>query len=262
MARFGGYGTASTDAKDYLCLRLDSPDEFDFECIGSGDVVFLTAAISSPDVCVREHARAWGINVIGTSEYINRFIGRGARVVFFSSDTVYGERDDKFCEGAVCNPSGEYAVMKNEVEKRFLGNPLFKVVRLSYVFSKTDKFTRYLSGCALRGEVAELFHPFRRAIVHRDDVVEGALALAQRWESFSQEIFNFGGPEVLSRIDFARCLKRIALPNLEFRIIEPEKVFFENRPRVIAMASNILPDLLGRPSRTLFDAATIEFQSS
>ena len=66
--------------------------------------------------------------------------------------------------------------MKSEVEKRFLGNPFFKTIRLSYVFSREDKFTKYLVGCAQRDEEAELFHPFYRAIIHRDDVVEGALS--------------------------------------------------------------------------------------
>ena len=108
--------------------------------------------------------------------------------------------------------------MKHEVEMRFQGNPSFKTIRLSYVFSREDKFTDYLIGCASRNEEAELFHPFYRAIVHRDDVVDGALALAQRWDEFPQQVINFGGPEVLSRIDFAECLKRVALPNLRYRV--------------------------------------------
>jgi len=199
------------------------------------------------------------VNVTGTSECISRAIERGGRVVFFSSDTVYGERNDIFDEDAESNPAGEYAEMKHEVEMRFLGNPLFKVIRLSYVFSREDKFTKYLSGCAKRGEEAELFHPFYRAIVHRDDIVDGALALARRWEDFPQQIINFGGPEVLSRLDFAESLKRIALPDLRYRVTEPGDEFFKNRPRVIAMSSNLLPKLLGRPSLRLAEAMKIEF---
>lgn len=256
------YGTSSTGTAELLPLRLDVPADFDYGLIQPSDVVLLAAAISAPDICAREHARAWAVNVTGTSEFITQVVSRGGRVVFFSSDTVYGERSNTFDETAESLPAGEYAEMKSEVEKRFLDNPLFKSIRLSYVFSREDKFTKYLSGCAKQGEEAELFHPFYRAIVHRDDVVEGALALAQRWGEFPQPVINFGGPEVLSRIDFAECLKRVALPNLRYRVTEPGDEFFKNRPRIIAMSSNILPKLLGRPSRRLLEAAQIEFASS
>ena len=256
------YGTSSRYVTGLLSLRLERPDDFDYSLIQPADVVLLSAAISAPDICAREHDRAWAVNVTGTSEFIAKVMTRGGRVVFFSSDTVYGERGDAFDETAKSNPAGEYAEMKAGVEKRFLGNPLFKSIRLSYVFSREDKFTKYLSGCAERSEEAELFHPFYRAIVHRDDVVEGALALAQRWDEFPQQVINFGGLEVLSRIDFAECFQRIALPSLRFRVTEPGDEFFKNRPRVIAMSSDILPKLLGRPSRTLAEAARVEFVQS
>lgn len=256
------YGTSSRYVTGLPSLRLERPNDFDYSLIQPADVVLLSAAISAPDICAREHDRAWAVNVTGTSEFIAKVMTRGGRVVFFSSDTVYGERGDAFDETAKSNPAGEYAEMKAEVEKRFLGNPLFKSIRLSYVFSREDKFTKYLSGCAERGEEAELFHPFYRAIVHRNDVVEGALALAQRWDEFPQQVINFGGPEVLSRIDFAECLQRIALPSLRLRVTEPGDEFFKNRPRVIAMSSDILPKLLGRPTRTMAEAAQVEFVQS
>lgn len=256
------YGTSSTGTAELLHLRLDAPADFDYGLIQPADVVLLAAAISAPDICAREHECAWAVNVTGTSEFVTQVISRGGRVVFFSSDTVYGERGDAFDETANSNPAGEYAEMKAEVEKRFLEHPLFKSIRLSYVFSREDKFTKYLSGCAERNEEAELFHPFYRAIVHRDDVVEGALALAKRWEEFPQPVINFGGPAVLSRIDFAECLQSNTLPSLRFRVTEPGNEFFKNRPRVIAMSSEILPKLLARPSSTLVEAVRIEFGQS
>lgn len=254
-----GFATASTESEGFLRLRLEVSHDFANVPLSTGDVVFLTAAISSPDTCALEHARAWAVNVTGTSEFIDYALSCGSRVVFFSSDTVYGENKDTFDESAKRQPAGEYAEMKTEVENKFLGHPCFKSIRLSYVFSKEDKFTKYLLKCAERGEDAELFHPFYRAIVHRDDVVVGALALAQRWDDFPQHVINFGGPEVLSRIDFAECLKCNAIPRLRFYVTQPGEEFFKNRPRVIAMSSKILPELLGRPSHTLEEAVRIEF---
>jgi len=254
--------TASSDVAGFRRLRLEVPQDFADLPITHGDVVFLTAAISAPDICAREYERAWSANVIGTSAFVSSAIDRGARVVFFSSDTVYGEREDEFDEKAACNPAGEYAEMKCEVEQRFSGNASFKAIRLSYVFSREDKFTRYLAGCATRNEEADLFHPFFRAIVHRGDVVEGALALAARWDDVPEQVINFGGPQVLSRIEFAECLRETHLHDLRFKVTEPGADFFKNRPRVIAMTSPVLSRLLGRPPRTLREAARLEFASS
>jgi dTDP-4-dehydrorhamnose reductase len=262
---FDVYGTTSNALKateKILFLQLDEPESFDFEIISNSDTVLLTAAISAPDVCAQERERAWATNVAGTTAFISRVISRGGRVIFFSSDTVYGERKNHFDELAICNPAGEYAAMKYDVEGRFMGNPLFKAIRLSYVFSFEDKFTKYLFGCADRDEEAEVFHPFYRAVIHRDDVVEGALALALRWEEFPQQVINFGGPEILARTGFAETMQQTVLPLLRFRVTEPSSEFFENRPRYIAMLSPTLPKLLGRPSHTLLEAASIESAAS
>ena len=255
-------GTSSTGQGGLHRLDLCTPSEFNYELLRGVDVTLLTAAISAPDICAREHERAWAVNVKGTSEFIANVIARGGKVIYFSSDTVYGEENNSFDERSNSNPAGEYAEMKHEVEKRFLGNPLFKSIRLSYVFSKEDKFTKYLCGCAERNEEAEIFHPFYRSVIHRDDVVEGALALASRWDEFPQQVINFGGPEVLARTEFAEILQQTVLPRLRFRVTEPEAKFFENRPRVIAMRSSLLPKLLGRPARTLLEAVNFEFTAN
>lgn len=258
----GVYGTSSSGSSDFFPFRLEVPDEFDYERIRVEDIVFLTAAISAPDLCAREHDRAWAVNVAGTSSFIQRVIDRGARVIFFSSDSVYGERENAFDERISCHPTGEYAVMKYEVEQRFSGNPRFKAIRLSYVFSREDKFTRYLIGCVQNNVEAEIFHPFCRSVVHRDDVVAGALRLAERWKDIPQQVINFGGQQVLSRVEFAECLREAYLHDLRFKVTEPSLDFFKNRPRVVAMTSPVFASLLGRPPRSLRQAIRLEFASS
>lgn len=245
-----------------LKLDLQNHHSFDLKNISPNTFVFILAAISAPDICARDYERAWDVNVSGTSIFIQKVIDRGARVIFFSSDTVYGEREIEFNDDADCNPAGEYAEMKYEVEQRFTGNPAFKSIRLSYVFSCEDKFTKYLLGCAQKNEEAELFHPFFRSIVHREDVIEGALNLVMNWDNIPEQFINFGGPEVISRINFAECLREVCMHGLRFKVIEPEAEFFKNRPRSIAMKSPIFSRLLGRMPRTLSEAAYLEFLSS
>ena len=253
------YGTSSSAKEGFLLLRLEAPADFNYGRLGINDVVLSTAAISAPDICAHEHERAWAVNVTGTLGFIQSVINQGARVIFFSSDAVYGEREGGFDESAACNPIGEYAVMKHEVEQNFAGNSSFKAIRLSYVFSREDKFTCYLAECVRRNEQADLFHPFFRAIVHRDDVVAGALALAEHWDDFPEQIINFGGPQILSRVDFAECLREVHFHDLRYKITEPDADFFKNRPRIIAMTSPVFARLLGRPPHSLREAAQLEF---
>jgi dTDP-4-dehydrorhamnose reductase len=253
------YGTSSTGKNGLTVFNLNSPLSFNYSSVNAGDVIFLTAAISAPDACAHDFEHSWGINVVGTSEFIDRITSRGARVIFFSSDTVFGERCDSFDETMKNMPAGEYAEMKAEIESRFSKNHLFKAIRLSYVFSKDDKFTKYLIACASQGMEAEIFDPFSRSIIYRDDVVDGALALAASWDAFPQKLINFGGPTVLSRLEYAECLRGEIVPNLQYKVTDPGEEFFKNRPRTIAMLSPILPILLGRPARTLAESARIEF---
>ena len=112
-------GTSSQGTESLLRLRLDFPDEFNYDVLEPSDVVLLTSAISSPDVCGSDFNHAWSVNVTGTSTFISKVIAKGARLIFFSSDTVYGERMDDFTEMTHCNPAGDYARMKHEIEKRF-----------------------------------------------------------------------------------------------------------------------------------------------
>lgn len=254
-------GTTSDGRAGTLALRLETPELFNYDVICANDIVFFAAAMSSPDRCSREHSQAWAMNVTGTKIVINNVISRGGRVVFFSSDTVYGNCIGETKETAICNPLGYYAEMKYEVERSFLGEPLFKSIRLSYVFSRSDKFTMYLLRCAERNEEAEIYDPFCRAVVHLDDVVGSALALAINWERYSQNTINVGGPKLLSRREFSDVIRSIAAHGLRYRVVAPDAEFFSTRPRFINMVSPVLTSLLAREPHSLFDAAKIEFGS-
>jgi dTDP-4-dehydrorhamnose reductase len=251
---------SSRRAPSTRLLDLRAVHAFEWSMIESGDVIAFAAALSSPDVCAKDPALAKSINVTGTSEFIGRALDTGARIIFFSSDTVYGERPLAFDETARTNPAGTYAEMKLAVEDAFASHPSFRSIRLSYVFSCRDKFTKYLAACAARGDVAEVFDPFLRSVVHVDDVVLGVQHLAAAWDDHPYRVINFAGPQVVSRIEFAETVKNAALPQLQIRHMEPEASFFENRPRVIRMESASFAKVLGRPARELRDAVQMEFE--
>ncbi len=212
--------------------------------IQRGDVVVLTSAISSPDVCENDIAYARKINVVATEKLVAHCLSIGAKVVFFSSDTVYGNHHGWCDEKTPCQPIGAYAGMKYELEQRFVGDSNFKALRLSYIFSLEDSFTRYLYSCAAKGEVACVFSPFRRMMVYRDDVVRGVLALTKNWDRFPQQIINVGGPSSIDRSEFVCCVQRTLLPQLNYVNTEPPSDFFDKRPREILMSSSVFFKLL------------------
>lgn len=256
-------GTSSSAASSqHTHLNLAAPADFVERNIRPGEVVYLTAAISAPDVCASNPGWARQVNVVGTGEVIEQALRVGARVIFFSTDSVYGNQDVEFDESLPCRPVGEYASMKHEIEERFKGCAAFKSLRLSYVFSIEDKFTRYLRGCVRNGASAEIFDPFHRSVVYRADVVAGALRLAAQWDDVGEKTINFGGPEILSRHQFADYVRRAGLSDLRFEVMQPEPAFFQHRPRWIAMRSPILSRLLGRSPLSIDQAARIELAST
>lgn len=253
-------GTSTSGDFGSIKFNLDKPDDFPYRELKTGEVVVLTAAISAPDICSKEFKRAWDINVEKTSRFIEKVLACEARVIFLSSDTVYGECEGLTDETAICKPLGEYAQMKCEVENRFLSNPLFKTIRLSYVISGEDKFTQYLLQTAVIGKIAEVFHPFNRSMIYRDDVIEGILNLASKWENYPWGIVNFGGAGLVSRADYAKAFKSLIKPDLELVIEQPDPNFFLSRPRVINMASPLLEKILGRPAMDYRSVIRKEFR--
>lgn len=245
-----------------LYLNLEKPEEFDFNQVEDGDTVIYLAAISSPDKCTNEYDHSYQVNVTGTNYFIDKCLGRGAKVLFFSSDVVYGasdpESEDYFDENSECNPLGEYGAMKREVEKNFFGKDGFKVFRSSYVFSKNDKFTLYLKSCCGKGEVADIFHPFFRNVVYLEDIVFAVDRLIERWEETKEPIFNLAGSETISRKKMAELYRKEIDHSLQVKIIEPEEKFFHNRPSVIRTRSLYLEKLLDRPPTEINQAYKLE----
>ena len=91
-----------------------------------------------------------------------------------------------------------------------------------------------------------VFDALSRSVIHREDVVFGILNLMSKWGQTSESVINFGGPECLSRLDLAKAYSAALLTQLKIKESEPPEGFFDNRPRVINLQSDILKSLLER----------------
>ena len=219
-------------------LDLSRANEFDYSYLSGIDLVVFTAAISSPDKCANEFDECWQINVIGTSYFINEAIRKNCRVLFFSSDAVFGDIPGMiYDEESETRAETPYGRMKKAIEDKFKGEPLFKAIRLSYVASAKDRFYSYCMNCMINNVTAEIFHPFYRNVTVVSDVVDVVVFLAKNWSEYEPQLLNVAGKELVSRVRMADEMNRLYDGRLKYSITIQNDVFFKNRPAITQMRS-------------------------
>lgn len=230
-------------------LDLRELEKFDYSVLDDIDYVVFTAAISSPDKCAEDFDNCWSINVTGTSRFIGEAIKRQCRVLFFSSDAVFGDIPGAiYTEASETKPITPYGCMKKAIEDEFKASSNFKAIRLSYVVSAKDRFVTYCIKCIKNGETADVFHPFYRNVISVSDVVNVVMYFAKRWNEYKPTFLNVAGKELVSRVRIADELNRHLGEELHYSVSKPRVDFFVNRPRITQMQSlymheyNIIPD--------------------
>lgn len=230
--------TEEADAK----LNLLQPEQFDYSLLHGIDYVIFTAAISGPDKCASDFEWCWSINVIGTAFFIERALEKGCKVLFFSSDAVFGDIPGQiYTEMSETKAETPYGRMKKEIEDRFQDNKSFKVIRLSYVASAQDRFVSYCLACVRENKTAEVFHPFYRNCVTVQDVVNVVAWFLENWDAYEPFVLNVAGKELVSRVRIADEINRFLGNSLHYKIVNPEASFYENRPMITQMESLYLP---------------------
>lgn len=219
-------------------LNLLNAEEFDYSMLSNIDLVIFTAAISGPDKCADEFEFCWKVNVEGTKTFIEKAFEKNCKVIFFSSDAVFGNIPGRiYTEESATEAITPYGKMKKAVEDRFKDNPAFKAIRLSYVVSAKDRFVTYCLNCIKNNEVAEVFHPFYRNCIAVSDVVNVILWLAKYWQEYKPFALNVAGKELVSRVRIADELNRMFGNKLQYAVSAPKDDFFTNRPKITQMQS-------------------------
>ena len=54
-------------------------------------------------------------------------------------------------------------------------------------------------------------------------------------------------------------MKKSVFPKLKTKVTTPGDKFYNDRPAIVSMRSNLLEQVLDRPARSIEDAATLEF---
>ena len=222
-------------------LNLLEPDKFNYEVLDNIDVVIFTAAISGPDKCATDFEWCWSINVTGTCHFIREAIKRNCKVLFFSSDAVFGDIPgyiyDEYSETKAETPYGK---MKKAVEDEFKNHKDFKAIRLSYVASARDRFISYCLDCVKKNNIADIFHPFYRNVITVSDVVDVVVWFTKNWKIYEPFVLNVAGKELVSRVRMADEINRHMGDRLKYVISTPKPGFYRNRPRITQMRSLFL----------------------
>ncbi len=226
-----------TDSAD-VRLNLAEPEKFDYSVLDDIDFIVFTAAISGPDQCAKDFDFCWNINVTGTVYFIRKALEKNCRVLFFSSDAVYGDIEGYiYDEESVTAAVTPYGKMKKAVEDEFRGCPGFKAIRLSYVASAKDRFVSYCLSCMKENKTAEIFHPFYRNCTVVRDVTDVVCYLALNWDVYQPVFLNVAGRELVSRVRMADEMNRFLKKKLDYKVVVPEEQFFINRPKITQMKS-------------------------
>ncbi len=219
----------------------------------SGDCVIFLAAISSPAVCIEESEFAQLVNVNNTLKLIEALTRKGVKVVFSSTDMVFGKYEKEVFDDSDLLPFGQYGDLKAEVERKVENNELVKVIRLSYVLGPGDKYTNMLFDAANSGETVEVFSGFDRNVVALPDVLEGIKQLITRWDEIDASCINFSGPVNISRYDVTKLFSELLCPTLSYQLVEAPERFWDSRPKSIVMNSKEFPNLLGYTPQNIED---------
>lgn len=224
------------DADAYL--NLLEADKFDYAQLDAIDYIVFTAAISGPDKCAADFDFCWKVNVEGTKYFIKEAIKRNCKVLFFSSDAVFGDIPGRiYDENSETKAETPYGRMKKAVEDEFKGCSLFKAIRLSYVASAKDRFISYCLSCMENGETADIFHPFYRNVIVVSDVVDVVVWFSKHWNEYPSFVLNVAGKELVSRVRMADELNRLFDNKLKYTISTPGEDFYNNRPKTTQMKS-------------------------
>ena len=247
------------DEADYY-LDLENASAFDYDILNDLEYVIFPAAISGPDMCDKQFEMCWEINVEGTSKFIEEALKRGNRVLFFSSDAVFGDDPDTvFDENSETKASTAYGRMKKAVEDRFKDNHNFKAIRLSYVVSAKDKFAKYVLNCLKNDEICEVYDPFNRNCITIGDVITCIDYLINNWDAYEPTFLNIAGKDLISREDIVKELNKIYDNRIRYKVMYPGDDFYKSRYKTTRMTSLYLKKYQILPEESFTEKIKREF---
>jgi dTDP-4-dehydrorhamnose reductase len=221
--------------------------------VESDDIVVFLSAISSPDICENEYEHAYNINVRNTSKLIFLLLSKNVRVIFSSSDAVFGNALCICDENSKKAPFGKYGEMKSEIEDKFSNDKNFFITRFSYVLGHGDNFSRLVAEHFYDEKLLDVFNGFERSVISLDDILLGMRKIIKNWNKIKTRIVNFSGDELVSRQAIVSAFYKYKYPSLNYSFTNAPEKFWDSRPKKIHTKSLYLESILEKPLESYQD---------
>lgn len=161
-------------------------------------IIIFAAGLTDVDACEEDPALAWQLN----AEVPRIIATTGVRMVYVSSDYVFDGRRGGYHEGSATEPVNVYGRSKQAGERSVLeirrDNVVVRVSGLYDSEASRNWIFREPNPGGCRADDTRVSSP-----VHTDDVVSAVRLII---ESADAGVFHVGGPDALSRYEFAQLV--------------------------------------------------------
>ena len=211
----GSLGSALISAASLPVDSVDLP-EIDLAVRGQArdflrrvepDWVLHTAAIADVDFCEQHPNDAWAVNAEGTREVAEVCAALGARLLYTSSDSVFGKGEGPHSESDRPHPVNVYAETKLAGEDAVREVPGSIIVRLPWlVGGERPDFVSFCIDRLRSGEEVVAFTDYIGYILTYEDAARVIWALLA--DEGATGIFHLHRPPFLSRYEQAQAVAR------------------------------------------------------
>lgn len=170
------------------------------------DVVIIAAAVSSVESCEANPAATYDVNVAGSRAVAEAAAEAEAKVVFVSSDYVFGDGGPHL-EGDDPAPMNEYGRQKLETEHVVLGRSNV-VVRTCQVFGQDARRANFMLATVDRLAAGEFVHAHTELFGTPTYVRDLAGEIVDLATGTATGVWHVAGPDFLSRFELAQHIAR------------------------------------------------------
>jgi len=175
----------------------------------SPDIVYHCAAVTNVDACEADPSHANEVNVEGTRHIVHEAKRVGCRVIYISTDYVFGGQQGHYREDDVPNPINVYGKSKLEGERIILASGKPSVIaRTSVIFgampsSGKQNFALWVMDSLRRGETIPVLTDKYACPTYNQNLAEMLIETAER--GFAG-VCHLCGATRVSRFEFASAI--------------------------------------------------------
>jgi dTDP-4-dehydrorhamnose reductase len=174
------------------------------------DVVINSAGFTNVDLCETSKEFSWNINVKGTENIAMLSWAIDAHMIHFSSDYIFDGKEGPYSEDDVPNPISYYGRTKLAAENSLRSSGTrFTIFRTNVLYGSVNRvlpdFVKWVIESLKMGKEIKIVNDQINNPTFIGDLVSCVVNSVQ---NDIQGIYHIGGPELLSRIEFARLIAR------------------------------------------------------